>query len=69
MNAIIYMRDGAGSFTVKNLSHINEVLGSEVKRHTVFDEFIVLSGYSYVFVGDNIATLNGADILYVNFIG
>ena len=67
MNAIIVMRNGAGSFTVKNLSHVNEVSGSETKRHTVFDEFIVYSGCSYIFVGQNVVTLYGPDILCVNF--
>lgn len=67
MDAYIELRSGNGH-TIQNLKHIKRV-NPHTDLETCITEYnsFVLHPGSYIFIGDNILTVDGSDILSVEF--
>lgn len=65
MTAIITLKTGK-EISVNNISLIKEFSIDQTTEITDFKEFAIFDGL-YTFIGDNIVSVNGQDILAVNF--
>ena len=68
MRVKIQLKDNSESLSLAKVNEISEKLSdTSIKQHKDFKNFFLKDDSSYIFVGDDIVTVRGKDILCVQF--